>query len=104
MSLRPAFAVRLLSVYVICDRSDPWRGDSRAAFVAVLWAANFVQEGALLDAWLRFWIGDSVGVLVTAPLLLAAADSESRRQFMQVARRTKRGYRQSYCGDPVDHL
>jgi signal transduction histidine kinase len=53
----------------------------------VLRASNFLQEGAVLEAWLRFWIGDGVGVLVTAPLLLAAADAESRSEFLQFARR-----------------
>lgn len=58
-----------------------------AAFIAVLWAAAFLAETSLLSAWLQFWVGDSVGVLVTAPLLLAAADSESRRQLFGVVQR-----------------
>lgn len=58
-----------------------------AAFIAVLWAAAFLTETSLLNAWLQFWVGDSVGVLVTAPLLLAAADAESRRELFRVAQR-----------------
>ena len=58
-----------------------------AAFIAVLWAAAFLTETSLLNAWLQFWVGDSVGVLVTAPLLLAAADAQSRRELFRVARR-----------------
>ena len=58
-----------------------------AAFIAVLWTAAFLAETSLLNAWLQFWVGDSVGVLVTAPLLLAAADAESRRELFRVARR-----------------
>lgn len=58
-----------------------------AAFIAVLWAAAFIAEASLLDAWRQFWVGDSVGVLVTAPLLLAAADAETRRELFRVAQR-----------------
>ena len=58
-----------------------------AAFIAVLRAAHFLQDIPLVDAWLRFWVGDSVGVLVTAPLLLAAAHAESRREFGRIVRR-----------------
>ena len=58
-----------------------------AAFIAVLWAAAFLTETSLLNAWLQFWVGDGVGVLVTAPLLLAAADGQSRRELLKVAKR-----------------
>ena len=58
-----------------------------AAFIAVLWTAAFLTETSLLNAWLQFWVGDSVGVLVTAPLLLAAADAQSRRELFRVAQR-----------------
>jgi len=88
--LRPAFAVqsiqRLTQFVIVVIFGTAIVG---AAFVAVLWASNFVTEGAVLDAWLRFWIGDSVGVLVTAPLLLAAANSESRHNVMRVVRRSE---------------
>jgi signal transduction histidine kinase len=56
-----------------------------AAFVGVLYAAGSL--GAAFAAWLRFWVGDAVGVLVTAPLLLVAADAEGRRNFAMLARR-----------------
>jgi C4-dicarboxylate-specific signal transduction histidine kinase len=58
-----------------------------AAFIAVLWTAAFLTETSLLNAWLQFWVGDSVGVLVTAPLLLAAADAQSRSELFRVAKR-----------------
>ncbi len=58
-----------------------------AAFIGVLRAADFLQETSLVDAWLRFWVGDGVGVLVTAPLLLAAAHADSRREFARIVRR-----------------
>lgn len=58
-----------------------------AAFIAVLWAAAFLGETSPIDAWLQFWVGDSVGVLVTAPLLLAVANAESRRDLFRLAQR-----------------
>jgi two-component system sensor kinase FixL len=58
-----------------------------AAFIAVLWTAAPLTETSLLNAWLQFWVGDSVGVLVTAPLLLAAADAQSRRELSRVGQR-----------------
>lgn len=50
-----------------------------AAFVGLLQLADELETGTALAGWLRFWVGDAVGVLVTAPLLLAAADRERRR-------------------------
>jgi signal transduction histidine kinase len=34
-----------------------------------------------VPGWLRFWVGDAVGILVTAPLLLVVADRERRQGF-----------------------
>ena len=58
-----------------------------AGFVGVLYAAGALAPGALASGWLRFWVGDSVGVLVTAPLLLVAADAERRAGLSALARR-----------------
>ena len=58
-----------------------------AGFVGVLYAAGSLGETAAFSAWLRFWVGDAVGVLVTAPLLLVAADADGRRSFGALARR-----------------
>ena len=58
-----------------------------AAFVGVLYAAGSLGDSAAVPAWLRFWVGDAVGVLVTAPLLLVAADAEGRRSFGALVRR-----------------
>ena len=58
-----------------------------AGFVGVLYAAGSLGDTAMFPAWLRFWVGDAVGVLVTAPLLLVAADAEGRRSFAALARR-----------------
>jgi len=58
-----------------------------AAFVGVLYAAGSLGDTAAFPAWLRFWVGDAVGVLVTAPLLLVVADPDGRRSFARLARR-----------------
>jgi len=57
-----------------------------AAFVGLLSVAALLPRGAFPDAWLRFWPGDAVGILVTAPLLLAAADHVRRRALLALAR------------------
>jgi two-component system sensor kinase FixL len=56
-------------------------------FVGMLRLAGVLPDTPFPEAWLRFWIGDAVGVLVTAPLLLAAADAQRRRDFLGLARR-----------------
>ena len=58
-----------------------------AAFVGLLSAATLLPDSAFPAAWLRFWLGDAVGILVTAPLLLAAADDVRRRALLALARR-----------------
>ncbi|HYY60445.1 MAG TPA: MASE1 domain-containing protein [Burkholderiales bacterium] len=60
-----------------------------AAFVALLEVSRMLQLGSFTDAWLRFWLGDAVGILVTAPLLLAAADDRRRPAFLALARRAE---------------
>ncbi len=62
-------------------------GLAGAAFVGVLKSAALLSEGSFVSAWLRFWIGDAVGVLVTAPLLLVAADAPRRHALIALARR-----------------
>jgi signal transduction histidine kinase len=62
-----------------------------AAFVGLLGAAGLLHDIALQDAWLRFWLGDAAGVLVTGPLLLAAADPVRRAALVQLARRPEAG-------------
>ena len=58
-----------------------------AAFVGVLSGAELIPRVEVPGAWLRFWIGDAVGVLVTAPLLLAVADPARRAGLAALARR-----------------
>jgi two-component system sensor kinase FixL len=57
-----------------------------ALFVGVL-ASSAPSFPGFFEPWLRFWTGDAVGVLVTAPLLLVAADAERRRAFGALLRR-----------------
>lgn len=56
-------------------------------FVGVLHGAGLLAQRGFAEPWLQFWIGDSVGILVTAPLLLAAADATRRRALHELARR-----------------
>jgi two-component system, LuxR family, sensor kinase FixL len=58
-----------------------------AAFVGVLRGANLLGATPVPEALLRFWVGDAVGCLVTAPLLLAVADPERRAALLTLARR-----------------
>jgi signal transduction histidine kinase len=58
-----------------------------AAFIGVLELSGGTGETRFFDAWLRFWTGDAVGILVTAPLLFAAIDPHSRGELLALARR-----------------
>jgi signal transduction histidine kinase len=58
-----------------------------AAFVGALWLMEYLAETRPGSAWVQFWVGDAVGVLVTAPLLMAAADAERRDELLQLVRR-----------------
>jgi two-component system, LuxR family, sensor kinase FixL len=58
-----------------------------AAFIGVLNTAGLLAGTAFSHAWARFWIGDAVGILVTAPLLFAATDSARRSALVSLARK-----------------
>ena len=58
-----------------------------ACYVGVLRGAGLLADTPAPQAWLRFWVGDAVGVLVTLPLLLAAADAGRRAGLAALARR-----------------
>jgi two-component system sensor kinase FixL len=60
-----------------------------AAFLGVLAAAGLLSEDVLAQGWLRFWIGDVVGILVTAPLLLIAMDADKRSKLAGLLRRSE---------------
>ena len=55
-------------------------------YVGLLWANGFLVGELFSAAVFRFWLGDAVGVLITAPLLLLAADNVARghlRNFLR---------------------
>jgi two-component system sensor kinase FixL len=86
--LRPnpsLYSLRQLTLFIAAV--VPGTAVVAAGFVSVLYAGGFLEDRAALPGWLRFWVGDAVGVLVTAPLLLVVADSRGRRNFVSLARR-----------------
>jgi signal transduction histidine kinase len=58
-----------------------------AVFVGVLASTVPLFPRGFVEPWLRFWTGDAVGMLVTAPLLLVAADAARRRALGALLRR-----------------
>jgi two-component system sensor kinase FixL len=58
-----------------------------AAFVGSLQSLGMLAGTAFAAAWLRFWVGDAVGILITAPLLFAVADAERRPALVALVRR-----------------
>lgn len=52
-------------------------------YVGILWSAGFRVGDSFIAAAFQFWLGDTVGVLVTAPLLMVAADPAGRRHLIQ---------------------
>lgn len=58
-----------------------------ACYVGLLWSNGFFVGGSLAAAVFRFWLGDAVGVLITAPLLLLAADAAGRQRLRKSWRR-----------------
>jgi two-component system sensor kinase FixL len=57
------------------------------AFVGLLRGADLLGATPIVEALVRFWVGDAVGVLITAPLLLAIADAERRAALIGLVRR-----------------
>lgn len=68
-----------------------------AAFVGLLQLAGVLEARTALTGWLRFWVGDAVGVLVTAP---AAACRRGPRAppGLARARRPRRDLRPDRAG------
>jgi two-component system, LuxR family, sensor kinase FixL len=58
-----------------------------AMFVGVLLVSGMLDREAIGLAWLRFWVGDAVGIVVTAPLLLVVADSDRRTRLLTLGKR-----------------
>ncbi|MGQ0654537.1 MAG: sensor histidine kinase, partial [Betaproteobacteria bacterium] len=85
-------------------------------FVGVLKAGNVLPAPSFLEASIRFWLGDAVGILVTAPLLIVAADKDRRRALAALARRPETAAQvlvllatlwlifELIGGDPSDHF
>jgi signal transduction histidine kinase len=78
-------STRQLTIFVIVVVAGA--GLLGAGFIGALRAAGMLAETAFASAWIRFWIGDAVGILVTAPLLFAAADTARRSALIALARR-----------------
>ncbi len=53
------------------------------SYIGALSAAGFAFRDSFVAVAFRFWLGDTVGILVTAPLLMVAADPARRRHLMQ---------------------
>lgn len=49
-----------------------------AASVGTLQGLGVLADAAFATAWMRFWVVDAAGILVTAPLLFAVADAARR--------------------------
>lgn len=60
-------------------------------YVGVLWIAGVHAVPSLPGAAFRFWLGDTVGVMVTAPLLLVAADPDARARLARHCRKPETG-------------
>ena len=71
-----------------------------AAFIGVLSSAGLIAGTAFSNAWIRFWIGDAVGILVTAPLLFARRTLPAGRHFSRLRAGLRRFCRQSSWGLP----
>lgn len=56
-------------------------------FIGVLKGGGVLPAPSFLEAATRFWLGDAVGILVTAPLLIVAADRDRRQALTALARR-----------------
>ena len=56
-------------------------------YVAAIHASGLQVEAAFLDAWMRFWVGDAVGILVTLPVLLMLTSAERRAQMARLLTR-----------------
>lgn len=54
-----------------------------ALYVGLLWMAGFRVGETYFVAAFQFWLGDTVGVLVTAPMLLVAADPARRERLLK---------------------
>ena len=61
-------------------------GITGSVYVGVLCLGGILPGSEYLDAVFRFWVGDSIGILVTLPLLLLFADRSRRRELLALVR------------------
>jgi signal transduction histidine kinase len=54
-----------------------------AVYCGALIAGNYLEPGAFVSAAFRSWLGDIVGILVTAPLLLVVAEPGERVRLLR---------------------
>lgn len=54
---------------------------SGAVYVGTYALAGLGPQGPFLAAWMRYWIGDTVGLLVALPICLALTDPQRRLQL-----------------------
>ena len=86
----PQFDRRLRStrdITIFIAVSMPGVAVAGALFVGILAAAGLLAAHSFVEAWLRFCVGDAVGILVTAPLLIVAASAERREELLGLGRR-----------------
>jgi len=107
-------STRQLTVFVVLVLTAS--AVSGAVFIAALYAASLLDPSSVLDAWSRFWIGDAVGILVTAPLLLTVASPQSRAILLSLLRQREFLLQiavlaatvwvifEGLAGDPSDHF
>ncbi len=77
-------STRQLTLFVIVVVAGT--GVVGAGFIGVLSATGLLGETTYGSAWTRFWVGDAVGILITAPLLFAAADTDRRSSLVSLVR------------------
>ncbi len=85
-TLRPRpdlHTLRQLTVFVLVV--VPGTAVIAGAFVGALYGADALAESIVFAGWTRFWVGDAVGILVTAPLFLVVADPDRRKSFRKLA-------------------
>ncbi len=56
-------------------------------YLGILWSAGFRVGDSFIAGAFQFWLGDTVGVIVTAPLLMVAADPAGRRHLIRAWRK-----------------
>ena len=76
-------AIRLLTVVTVGALL------AGALYLAALVSMGKRPHASLVDALVRFWIGDSVGILVTLPLLLMAGVAARREEMRAMFARTE---------------